>query len=163
MRFLLLPAPLALIQPAFYWAAVGNLLLSDVLSNIHSFIIIATNHCGDDMYKFENSVVPRSGSFYMRAITSSANFRTSNGVRPDGVARKVHGHRADLNDFFHGWLNYQIEHHVCVAVAAKRGQARSLSRAGTHPSLPTCQQRVCAPMLGVRAETMMRVNRRGSS
>ena len=50
--------------------AVANLLLADVLSNIHSFIIIATNHCGDDMYKFDNSIVPRSGSFYMRAVTS---------------------------------------------------------------------------------------------
>ena len=46
IRFFLMPAPLALINPAFYWAAVGNLALSDVLSNIHSFIIIATNHCG---------------------------------------------------------------------------------------------------------------------
>merc|ERR1712118_526707 len=36
----------------------------------------------------------------------------SNGVRKDGTARKVHGFRADVNDFFHGWLNYQIEHHA---------------------------------------------------
>ncbi|KAL1498873.1 hypothetical protein AB1Y20_013397 [Prymnesium parvum] len=110
-RFFLLPAPLLLFGARFYWAAVTNLALADVLSNIHSFIIIATNHCGDDMYKFDNSCAPRTGSFYMRAITSSANFRTSNGVRADGTARKLHGFRADVNDFFHGWLNYQIEHH----------------------------------------------------
>merc|ERR1711988_1585170 len=91
----------------FYWAAVANLALSDVLSNIHSFIIIATNHCGDDMYKFENSIVPRSGSSYMRAVTSSSNFRTAN-----GVGKPVHGFTADLNDFLHGWLNYQVEHHA---------------------------------------------------
>jgi len=107
LRFFMLPAPLALLNPAFYWAAVGNLVLADVVSNIHSFIIIATNHCGDDMYKFENSVQPRSGSFYMRAVTSSANFRTSN-----GVGKPVHGFTADLNDFLHGWLNYQVEHHA---------------------------------------------------
>merc|ERR1711920_1016090 len=77
LRFFLMPAPLALLSPAFYWAAVTNLALSDVLSNIHSFIIIATNHCGDDMYKFSNSCTPRSGTFYMRAVTSSSNFRTS--------------------------------------------------------------------------------------
>jgi len=111
LRFFLLPAPLLLAGPAFFWTAVANLALSDALSNIHSFIIIATNHCGEDMYKFENSCTPRSGTFYMRAITSSANFRTSNGVRKDGTARKVHGWRADINDFWHGWLNYQIEHH----------------------------------------------------
>ena len=112
LRFFALPAPLLLLNPAFYWAAVTNLALSDVLSNIHSFIIIATNHCGDDMYRFEDSVVPRSGSFYMRAVTSSVNFRTANGIGKDGQNRKVHGFRADLNDFFHGWLNYQIEHHL---------------------------------------------------
>jgi len=112
LRFFLMPAPLALLSPAFYWAAVTNLALSDVLSNIHSFIIIATNHCGDDMYKFSNSCTPRSGTFYMRAVTSSSNFRTSNGIDKNGVARKLHGFRADLNDFWHGWLNYQIEHHA---------------------------------------------------
>jgi len=106
LRFFALPAPLLLLSRSFYWAAVLNLALADLLSNVHSFIIIATNHCGKDMYKFERSVTPRSGSFYMRAITSSANFRTSN-----GVGKPVHGHLADLNDFLHGWLNYQIEHH----------------------------------------------------
>merc|ERR1719409_2435392 len=107
LRFAALPAPLLLAGRPFFWAAMTNLVLADMLSNIHSFIIIATNHCGDDMYKFERSVTPRSGSFYMRAVTSSANFRTAN-----GVGKKVHGFRADINDFLHGWLNYQIEHHA---------------------------------------------------
>merc|ERR1711968_203729 len=111
LRFFALPLPLALINPFLYWTAVTNLALADFASNIHSFIIIATNHCGNDMYAFENSCVPRSGTFYMRAITSSANFRTSNGIDKNGNARKLHGWRADINDFFHGWLNYQIEHH----------------------------------------------------
>merc|ERR1711957_70822 len=114
-----LPAPLLLIKALLgtslplYATAVANLALADAVSNIHSFIIIATNHCGDDMYKFDRSVTPRSGSFYMRAITSSSNFRTSNGIDPKtGLARRVHGNMADLNDFMHGWLNYQIEHHA---------------------------------------------------
>ena len=48
LRFLVMPSPLLLASlaglpgAAFYWAAVGNLALSDMLSNIHSFIIIAT-------------------------------------------------------------------------------------------------------------------------
>jgi fatty acid desaturase len=111
IRFFLMPAFILPFSRAAYWTAVANLFLADALSNIHSFIIIATNHCGNDMYKFKNSCTPRSGTFYMRAITSSGNFRTSNGVRKDGTARKVHGFRADVNDFLHGWLNYQIEHH----------------------------------------------------
>ena len=93
VRFFLLPAPLLLFSRAFYWTAVANLAFADALSNIHSFIIIATNHCGDDMYKFVNSCTPRSGTFYMRAITSSANFRTSNGVDKHGVARHEHAVR----------------------------------------------------------------------
>merc|ERR1711865_915075 len=110
-RFFLLPAPLLLISRPFYLTAITNLALADLFSNIHSFIIIATNHCGDDMYKFEGSCTPRSGTFYMRAVTSSANFRTSNGIDANGKARNVHGNMADLNDFLHGWLNYQVEHH----------------------------------------------------
>ena len=116
VRFLLLPAPLLLINPLFFQRAVVNLLLADVLSNLHSFVIISTNHAGDDLYQFENSVTPKSPSFFMRQVITSVNFRTSNGIRKDGTARPVHGHTADLNDFLHGWLNYQIEHHLwCVA------------------------------------------------
>jgi len=112
LRMLLLPAPLALINPAYYTAAVTNLFLADAVSNIHSFIIIATNHAGDDLYKFKNSVQPKSGSFFMRAVTSGVNFRTANGYDKNGEARAVHGNTADVNDFMHGWLNYQIEHHT---------------------------------------------------
>jgi len=56
--------------PALPQRAVINLLLADVLSNIHSFIIISTNHAGDDMYQFDHSVTPKSGSFYMRQVTA---------------------------------------------------------------------------------------------
>merc|ERR1719453_279615 len=102
LRFFALPGPLLLFSRPLYLTAVANLALADLLSNIHSFIIIATNHCGDDMYKFEGSCTPRSGTFYMRAVTSSANFRTANGIDANGKARNVHGHLADLNDFLHG-------------------------------------------------------------
>ena len=40
-------------------------------------------------------------------VITSVNFRTGN-----GEGGKVHGFRADLNDFLHGWLNFQIEHHL---------------------------------------------------
>ena len=129
-------APLLLVNPLFFRRAVVNLLLADVMSNLHSFVIIATNHCGDDLYAFQNSasrrrlaaaaraprrsapllappqVTPKSPSFFMRQVITSVNFRTSNGIRKDGTARPVHGITADANDFMHGWLNYQIEHHL---------------------------------------------------
>ncbi len=38
----------------------------------------------------------KSDEFYLRAVIGSANFDTG----------------SDANDFVHGWLNYQIEHHM---------------------------------------------------
>ena len=44
---------------------------------------------------FDKHCEARTATFYLRQVISSANFATG----------------GDLNDFFHGWLNYQIEHH----------------------------------------------------
>ena len=73
-----------------------NLILAELLTNFHSFIVIVTNHCGEDLYRFNNSVIANSGEFYLRQIISSVNFNT----------------HSDINDFLHGWLNYRIEHHL---------------------------------------------------
>lgn len=72
-----------------------NSLMAEVLTNIHTFIIITTNHSGDDLPVFEK-VSKKRAEFYIRQIIGSVNYRTG----------------GDLNDFLHGWLNYQIEHHV---------------------------------------------------
>lgn len=98
-RFVLLPAPLLLIPgvgPMLFSHAIGNLVLAELLSNVHSFATVVTNHAGSDLYKFDDEVRPKSGSFYVRQIVSSTNFNYGN----------------DWTDFSHGWLNYQIEHHV---------------------------------------------------
>jgi fatty acid desaturase len=79
-----------------YWNAVKNLFLADLLTNVHSFIAIATNHAGDDMYRFRHGCRPYSGSFFLRQVLASVNFSMG----------------TDLVDFMHGWLNYQIEHHL---------------------------------------------------
>jgi fatty acid desaturase len=96
IHFFLFPAPFLLISSQAYLSAVVNLLIADVLSNIHTFIIVVTNHTGDDMYCFDESCTPLSGNFYMRAVISSVNFACGD----------------DVTDFLHGWLNYQIEHHA---------------------------------------------------
>merc|ERR1712070_258723 len=95
-RFFLMPLPLLAFSRVAYANAVVNLLLADVVTNVHAFITIATNHAGNDLYKFDVSCAPNSGTFYLRQVISSANFRTG----------------GDLNDFMHGWLNYQVEHHL---------------------------------------------------
>ena len=108
-RFVLLPAiPLyvahtlgrvfsvSTLSTCSYATCVLHFVLADVLANIHSFIIIATNHCGNDMYRFATPCRFGSGTFYLRQVVSSANFSAG----------------TDVIDFFHGFLNYQVEHHL---------------------------------------------------
>jgi len=99
-----LPTALTLLLPPllflplgweFALIALGNSLLAEVLTNLHSFGIVVTNHAGDDVYRFDGKTKSR-GEFYIRAVAGSINFRTG----------------GFLNDLAHGWLNYQIEHHV---------------------------------------------------
>ena len=95
MNFVLLPA---LFTPLGAWAvmsALSNSLLAELATNLHCFAIITTNHAGEDLYVFEGAPRDR-GEFYFRQVVGSTNFRTG----------------SDLNDFLHGWLNYQIEHHL---------------------------------------------------
>jgi len=52
----------------WYKHAVLNLLLADVVTNIHAFITIATNHAGEDLYQFSSSCAPNSGTFFLRQV-----------------------------------------------------------------------------------------------
>ena len=106
-RFLLLPAPLLAVPgvgPSLFFHAVINLALADMLTNIHGFVTIVTNHCGDDIYTFDDEVKPKTSSFYVRQIVGSANYAAGN----------------DPIDFAHGFLNYQIEHHVSAKFARSK-------------------------------------------
>jgi fatty acid desaturase len=94
-RFGLLPL---LFLPLGWWAwfsVLMNSLLAEVITNVHTFIVIVPNHAGDDMPVFNE----RPESFdenLVRQVVGSVNYRTG----------------GDGNDFLHMWLNYQIEHHV---------------------------------------------------
>eukprot|EP00538_Stauroneis_constricta_P004786 CAMPEP_0119547954 /NCGR_PEP_ID=MMETSP1352-20130426/1974_1 /TAXON_ID=265584 /ORGANISM="Stauroneis constricta, Strain CCMP1120" /LENGTH=442 /DNA_ID=CAMNT_0007593067 /DNA_START=105 /DNA_END=1433 /DNA_ORIENTATION=- len=79
-----------------YKNAVWNLFFAEILTNFHAFLAITTNHAGDDMYRFEQPCRPYSGSFFLRQVLASVDFSMG----------------TDLIDFMHGWLNYQIEHHM---------------------------------------------------
>jgi fatty acid desaturase len=94
-NFLLLPA---LFLPLGTWAVLSvlvNSLLAEALTNMHAFLTIVPNHAGDDLYRFEGRTRSR-GEFYLRQILGSTNYRCG----------------GDVNDVLHGWLNYQIEHHL---------------------------------------------------
>jgi fatty acid desaturase len=98
-RYVAIPAALALVPgvgPSLAVHAVVNLLLAELLTNVHAFVTIVTNHAGEDMYTFDDAVKPKTGSFYVRQIVGSVNYSAGN----------------DPVDFSHGFLNYQIEHHV---------------------------------------------------
>jgi fatty acid desaturase len=102
IHFFLLPLPLLIAGRALgsgdvmYWNAVKNLFLAEMLTNIHGFVAVVTNHAGEDMYRFRDGCRPFSGSFYLRQVLASVDFAMG----------------TDLIDFMHGWLNYQIEHHL---------------------------------------------------
>jgi fatty acid desaturase len=95
IQFVLMPL---LFAPLGLWAAMSvlcNSLLAEVITNLHCFVIITTNHAGEDLYAFEGRPKNRA-EFYLRQVLGSTNFTTG----------------SDGNDFLHGWLNYQIEHHL---------------------------------------------------
>jgi len=80
----------------YYIPAVKNLFLAELCTNLHAFVAIVTNHAGDDMYRFRDPCQPYSGTFYLRQVLASVDFSYGN----------------DVTDFLHGWLNYQVEHHL---------------------------------------------------
>jgi len=83
----------------FGTAAVINaliiLLIAEFFANLHSFLVIVPNHSAEDIYMFTE---PHKsiGEFYLRQIMGSVNYNTG----------------TDFLDFAHGFLNYQIEHHL---------------------------------------------------
>jgi len=96
-RFIVAPLPYYyLFGESGYKYALINLALADLVTNVHSFMVIVPNHAGNDMYQFTQPCKPRSGHFYLRQVLGSANFATG----------------TDIVDFSQGWLNYQIEHHL---------------------------------------------------
>jgi len=110
-RFIVTPAPLFLLgpylgMPYMYSNAVKSLVLSELLTNAHAFLMVVTNHAGDDMYRFGSSCRPFSGSFFMRQVGASVDY----------------AYGTDLIDFLHGYLNYQIEHHLWPALSMKSYQ-----------------------------------------
>jgi len=71
------------------------IVMAELIANIHSFTVIVPNHSAEDIYMFSEPS-KSTGEFYLRQIMGSVNYNTG----------------SDLKDFLHGFLNYQIEHHL---------------------------------------------------
>lgn len=87
-----------LFSPLGAWSVFSvfcNYFVAELITNFHTFMIIGPNHTGDDIYRF-NSKPKNKAERYLRQIIGSANCKTG----------------GDFNDFLHGCLNYQIEHHI---------------------------------------------------
>jgi hypothetical protein len=80
VRFMLTPLPFLAFDVAvggngvYAKTAMYSLVFAEILTNIHSFIIIATNHAGDDLYRFNCHCTPRSCTFFLRQVISSVNY-----------------------------------------------------------------------------------------
>lgn len=97
VRFVCLPVAFYYVSPQYGVNALANLVFSEILTNFHSFVMVVTNHCGSDVCRFTTPCdLSDKGDFYLRQITGSVNY--TNG--------------SDLVDYLHGYLNYQIEHHL---------------------------------------------------
>jgi fatty acid desaturase len=94
-HFVLLPLPFLALGPWAWASVLANRFVAELVANVHTFTVIVPSHAGDDLFRFEGGISGRK-DFYVRQITGSANYRTGGFV----------------NDLLHGWLNYQIEHHL---------------------------------------------------
>lgn len=95
VRFGLIPALFLPLGVGAWSVVLINSLLAEVVANVITFVTIAPNHTGDDLYRFDSGCSSRA-EFYVQQVAGSVNY-------PGGT---------DVKDFLLGYLNYQIEHHV---------------------------------------------------
>jgi len=95
IKFIVIPALFIPFGITAVFNAFLIVLIAEFMANAHSFLVIVPNHSAEDIYMF-NEPHQSQGEFYLRQIMGSVNYNTG----------------GDLRDFFHGWLNYQVEHHL---------------------------------------------------
>jgi len=104
-RFVLLPLLFLPLGSVAAMSVFLNSLLAEAFTNMHAFLVIVPNHAGDDVMMFDERAKGR-GEFYLRQILGSVNYPTG----------------SDANDFFYGWLNYQVEHHLWPDLSLRQYQ-----------------------------------------
>jgi fatty acid desaturase len=95
IKFIVIPALFIPFGLTAVFNALMIVLIAEFMANVHSFVVIVPNHSAEDIYMF-NEPHQSQGEFYLRQIMGSVNYNTG----------------GDLRDFAHGWLNYQVEHHL---------------------------------------------------
>ncbi len=95
IRFILIPLLFIPLGLEAVFNAFIITLIAEYIANLHSFLVIVPNHSAGDIYRFDTPHKSQ-GEFYLRQIMGSVNYKTG----------------TNIVDFSHGWLNYQIEHHI---------------------------------------------------
>jgi fatty acid desaturase len=95
IKFIVIPSLFIPFGLTAVFNALMIVLIAEFMANVHSFVVIVPNHSAEDIYMF-NEPHQSQGEFYLRQIMGSVNYNTG----------------GDLRDFAHGWLNYQVEHHL---------------------------------------------------
>jgi fatty acid desaturase len=106
VHFVLLPSFFEWLANGFGVSYVMARLAAEFLHNFHTFFIIVPNHCGDDIYRYQDVARNERGgdAFYLRQIKGSANFYTG----------------SEWIDLSQMYLNYQIEHHLFPALPMRQ-------------------------------------------
>jgi len=94
-QFLFLPLLFSPLGLAMVVKVFLLLVIAEAFANIHSFLVIVPNHSAEDIYQF-STPHKTQGEYYLRQIMGSVNYNTG----------------SDFIDFMHGFLNYQVEHHL---------------------------------------------------
>ena len=95
IKFIVIPALFLPLGTTAVLNAFIIVVIAEYFANLHSFLVIVPNHSAEDIYMF-NEPYKGHGEFYLRQIMGSVNYNTG----------------SDWKDFLHGFLNYQVEHHL---------------------------------------------------
>lgn len=95
IKFMVFPLFFLPFGVSAFLTALSILVVAELMTNVHSFTVIVPNHSAEDIYMFSEPSQSQ-GEFYLRQIMGSVNYNTG----------------SDFIDFLHGFLNYQIEHHL---------------------------------------------------
>lgn len=94
-RFVAGPLAFLPLGPGAVASVFANTLAAEAISNLHTFCLIAPNHAGSDLFRFDERPESRA-ELYARQVLGSANYTGG----------------SDWADFLQGYLNYQVEHHL---------------------------------------------------
>jgi len=95
INFIVIPSLFYPLGIEAVWTVFYIVLMAELYANFHSFAVITPNHSAADIYQF-STPHKTQGEYYLRQIMGSVNYETG----------------TDFIDFAHGFLNYQIEHHI---------------------------------------------------